>query len=46
MSQNVGGEAWTYQEPLAVYIDGQLLMGGLGELVSWAADTYGYQDSL
>ena len=46
VTQDVGGEAWTYQEPVAVFIDGRLLMGGVGELLSWAADTYCYQDNL
>ena len=45
-SQDVGGEAWTYGEPLAVFIDKHLLLGGLSELLSWAADTYCYHDSL
>ena len=35
-----------YQEPLAVFVGGHLLLGGLAELLRWAAESFGYHDSL
>ena len=45
VSQEVGGEAWGYDEPVAVFIGGQLLLGGLTQLLLWAADTFCYHDN-
>ena len=40
----MGGEVWAYQEPVAVFVEGELLLGGLSELLHWAAESFGYQD--
>ena len=45
-SQDVGGEVWAYQEPVAVFVEDKLLLGGLPELLTWAADSYCYHDNL
>ncbi|CAI8045293.1 Probable inactive peptidyl-prolyl cis-trans isomerase-like 6 [Geodia barretti] len=44
--KEVGGEAWGYEEPVAVFVGGHLLLGGLAELLRWAAESFGYRDSL
>lgn len=31
---------------MAVFVEDQLLQGGLAELLTWAADTYCYHDNL
>ena len=42
--QEIGGEAWAYQEPVAVFIGVDFLLGGLPELLHWAAESFGYHD--
>ena len=43
-AQEHGGEVWAYQEPVAVFL-GEQLLGGVAELLGWASEHYGYQDS-
>ena len=31
---------------MAVFVGGHLLLGGLAELLRWAAESFGYRDSL
>ena len=42
--QELGGEAWVYQEPVAVFVEGDLLLGGLAELLRWIAESFSYHD--
>ena len=46
VQQEVGGEAWAYQEPVAVFVGGDLFLGGLPQLLRWAAESFGYRDPL
>lgn len=45
-TQDAGGEVWAYQEPVVVFVDNDLLVGGVAELLHWAEDTYSYHHSL
>lgn len=37
-------EVWSYTDSVAVFINDTLMLGGLSELLHWAAESFHYQD--